>query len=73
MNRLNTNQVISECRKEAKKYGLTFKAVQNVYYNGNKAYALFSRSTGQKLSMDLLLNCAYNWCCEGSFREYKEN
>lgn len=46
-------------RTEAKKFGLTFKAV-NAYLNGKRAYRLFNRATGQAVGSITTLNCAFD-------------
>lgn len=46
-------------RAEAKKHGLTFKAV-NLRLNGNQAYQLFNRKTGQAVGGYTTIACAYD-------------
>lgn len=64
---------LKQLRAEAKKHGLTFKAV-NVTYNGSQAYALFSRSTGLQVSNDNILTNWYDGLWHESIIEnYKGN
>lgn len=46
-------------RAEAKKHGLTFKAL-NLYLNGRRAYQLFNRETGQAVGGYTTIACAYD-------------
>lgn len=64
---------LSYLRAEAKKHNLTFKAV-NVYLNGNRAYQLFNRETGQKVGGLTTIACAYDdQRHTGYFSEYSTN
>jgi hypothetical protein len=55
----NKMNKVSYLRAEAKKFGLTFKAV-NVTLNGNQAYKLFNRSTGQSVGSMTTIACAFD-------------
>lgn len=64
---------LSYLRAEAKKFGLTFKAV-SCTLNGKQAYSLFNRVTGQKVGGLTTIECAYSDQQHTNyFSEYNQN
>jgi hypothetical protein len=68
---MKTNEVIKECRAEAKKYGLTFK-IMSVTYDGKPRYMYTKRYTGKVLRSLLTLGTAYDIACSGELVNYNE-
>ena len=63
--KLTNSQVIAECRKEAKKHGMTFKSI------GNSKYSYFVRKTNNPVRENITLGLAYNIACSGELEIYK--
>ena len=57
--KLTNSQVIAECRKEAKKHGMTFKII------GNSKYSYMFRKTNKPVRENITLGLAYNIACSG--------
>lgn len=70
MSNLTNTQVIAECRKEAKKHGMTFKKCERLTINGGAAYKYVVRGTDEQVRINLTLGLAYNIACSGELANY---
>ena len=68
---LTSAQVISECRKEAKKHGMTFKKHERLKINGTPAYKYVVRGTNEDVRSQLTLGLAFNIACSGELANYE--
>jgi hypothetical protein len=66
---LTAAQTISECRKEAKKHGLTFKP-SSVTIDSTKRYLYARRDTGEVVRNGMTLGTAYDIACSGELVNY---
>ena len=66
---LTVAQTKSECRKEAKKHGLTFKTM-SVIIDGNVRYKYCRRGTGETVMSGMTLGTAYDIACSGELANY---
>ena len=71
MNSLTNAQVIAECRKEAKKHGMTFKKHERLTINGSPAYKYVIRGTDDEVRSQLTLSLAFEISCSGELALYK--
>lgn len=67
---LKNAQVIAECRKEAKKHGMTFKKHKTLTINGSPAYKYVVRGTDDNVRSNLTLGLAFDIACSGELATY---
>ena len=72
MNNLTQAQALSEIRTYARNLGMTFKR-QNVTINGQAAYMLTNRKTGEVLAKSFNLFTAYDSMKSGYFDKVAQN
>lgn len=60
-------EMLSETRKAAKELGMTFKVDDSRYLNGQTAYMLTNRKTGEVLSRNYTVSNGYESAMSGCF------